>query len=134
MKSISFITVLFLLCLTAGASGSDRKTSTVADQLAREIEAKIANRVTALVKASANDCQLHIEFSAHHVSFDLPLQGTEVAADSMEDSIIVINRRMTRTFSDRGAEAFEKLLLRFNRHEINDIKSTFDQAIKACGA
>jgi hypothetical protein len=135
MKTVSFIVILFVLCCTAWASGVDPKAGKAGDQLASEIEAKLANGSQAKVKASAHDCKLHIEFSAHNVSFDLPLQGTEVSTIvGTEDSLFVSNPRMTRTIRDRGPETFEKLMLRFGRETISDIKTVFDQAIRSCGA
>ena len=129
----SLFAMLIIVGLTSGAYGADKRAVKEVSRLAEEVQGKIISRTDASVKVQAHECWLHIEFTDNNVAFDLPLQGTKTAETDLEDGIIVQNRYMTRTVSGREPEAFERLLLKFGRHNSGEIKQSFESAINACG-
>lgn len=133
MRYVPGVSVLIIVCFAVGAYGADRSAVRAANRLAEEVQAKIISKTDADVKVRARDCSLHIEFQDNNVAFDLPLQGTRMAATDLEDGIILQNRNMTRKFADRTAEAFERLVLKFGRHNRGPVMEAFESAIKACG-
>lgn len=129
----SLFAVLIVAGLAGGAFGADKHAVKEVSRLAQEVEGKIISKTDTAVKVQAHECWLHIEFADNNVTFDLPLQGTNLAGTDLDDGIIVQNRFMMRKVSDRQPEAFERLLLKFGTHNTKAVMQTFENAIKACG-
>jgi hypothetical protein len=134
MRIVALCTVMIVAVFAAGAFGGDRVAANNMAQLANEIAGKAAYRPDEGFKVQAGECRLRIEFQAHSVAFDLPLQGTKLAESASEDSVILLNNRMTRTIKDRTPEAFTSLIIRCGRNNLKAMKDVFDGAIKACDA
>ena len=126
-----FLFLVVLISLTNRQSVSAEKTGKQVTTLATEIEGKILMKDKTQVKVQAEGCRIAIAFVNKNVTFHLPLAGTKVTAD--DETLLVVNSEMTRTFVNREREPFSRLVLRFGTDAVNQVKSAFDQAILACG-
>ncbi|MGE5838545.1 MAG: hypothetical protein ACM34H_01325 [Deltaproteobacteria bacterium] len=135
MRRMSLLTMMVIsCCFTAGAHGGgksaalDRNTA----QFANEVASKIVYRSDAEISVSARNCRLRIEFGTLEATFDLPLQGTTIAETASEDGIVLNNKQLTRTIKNKAPEAFENLILRFNKNDVKPMLKAFDRVITAC--
>ncbi len=135
-NAAAILAVMIILCAAAGAYGGERTAARKGDmaQFANELAAKIVYRSDAGISVNAQDCHLHIEYGALNVAFDLPLQGTTMDEAGTDDGILLRNKYMTRTIKDRNPEAFEAMLLRFHRNDIEPMMKVFERAIRDCSA
>lgn len=135
MRIVTPLVALFVVFgLSVGVQAADKQRGVKeVRRLAEEVQGKIISRTDASVKVQAKECWLHIEFTDNNVVFDLPLLGTKMAETDLEDGLIIQNRYMTRTVSGREPEAFNRLLLKFGRHNSDAVKQSFEHAIDACG-
>jgi hypothetical protein len=129
----ALLAMLTIVGLAADVQAADKRGVREVRHLADEVQGKILSRTDSSVQVQANECWLHIEFKDNNVAFDLPLLGTKMTETDLDDGLIIQNRHMTRTFSGRDPEAFDRLLLKFGRHNSSSIKQSFENAIDACG-
>lgn len=126
------VSILMIVICSAAAYGGNKSTAREMDQFANEVAAKLVYRPDVNISVRARDCRLHIEYVSINVAFDLPLHGTTVAETDTEDGVILSNANMRRTIKDRNPEAFERLILRFDRKNVKSMVKTFENAVKAC--
>lgn len=133
MRILTAGVLLTVLCLASIAPAAPvRKVLREVDTLGREIEAKVVNRANTSIRVAATGCSLCIEYNPQRVAFDLPLQGAAVAESEQEDGLVITQRSMMRRLQDRPAEPFERLSLRFGKHDLGAVRSLFEEAIRAC--
>ena len=129
------VLVVTMIALLAAAAGYADNTNTAvknAAALAREIENGSIKKANESVRVESRDCQLSIEFTNHNVTFQVPLGSSRVIETDNGDSVVLINSAMTRKIRDRAAEPYERLYLRFDRKTIVQMKTQFEQVIRAC--
>lgn len=122
-----------LLTVILGASvakGQDTGSLRETNVLVREMTARVVYH-GARVLAHAGNCRLHVDFEAPDASFDLPLKGTTVREIPSQDSIVVMNKDMTRAVRDKAPEPFGQLVLRLRRESLVPMLKLFE-AIAAC--
>lgn len=126
------LTIVTSVLAVIEARGGNRGSGDMS-QFANEIAAKLVYRPDANILVRAQNCRLHIEYGALHVSFDLPLKDTTLAESETEDGIILTNSKMTRTLKGKGPEPYERIILRFERKTVKSMLKTFENAVTACG-
>ncbi|MDA8100752.1 MAG: hypothetical protein M0042_14140 [Nitrospiraceae bacterium] len=131
--AVTLVAVLIVMGFAGGVQASEKKTASEVARLAAEVQGKVVAKTAADVKVQARGCWLHIEFAANNAVFDLPLAGTKATETEMEDGIILENNHMTRQIGSRSPEIFERLILKFGRHNVKPVMETFGHAIKSCG-
>ena len=131
-----FVAGLFvaICCFGTAALATQGKTAKEVTVLVKEIEGKVISRSNTSISVKAAGCSLSIEFRPQCVVFDLPLAGAKVVESGLDSCLIIINSRMIRTVPSRTPETFERLTLRFGKHDLLPMKTAFEQAIQACGS
>src|SRR5574340_509740 len=124
--------LVLLFGLASVAGGAPGKPVKEVASLVKEIEGKVIKRANTNINVKATGCGLCIEFQPQSVTFVLPLEGATVAESDLDDSLVITNARMTRTIPSRSTEYFERLTLRFGKHNLGPMKTVFERAIQAC--
>lgn len=133
MRNLVATVLMIVMCSATGAYAGSKNTSKDMAQFANEVAAKLVYRPDVNISVRAQDCHLHIEYGSLNVAFDLPLKGTTLAENETEDGIILSNRQMTRTLKDKNPEAYERIILRFDRKTNKTMMKTFENVITVCG-
>ncbi len=133
MRDLMVAVLMIAICSGTGAYAGSKNNSKEMAQFANEIAAKLVYKPEANISVRAQDCHLHIEYGSLHVAFDLPLKGTTLAENETEDGIILSNAQMTRTLKDRNPEAYERIILKFDRKTNKTMMKTFENVITVCG-
>ena len=133
MRNLVATVLMIVMCsATVAYAGNKNKAKDMA-QFANEVASKLVYRPDVNISVRAQDCHLHIEYGSLNVAFDLPLRGTTLAENETEDGIILSNRQMTRTLKDKTPEAYERIILRFDRKTNKTMIKTFENVIAVCG-